>query len=113
MTINTGVIEMYVAGQVGGVTARIYYNPVLTSGEVVAANQPIRNVGGVALEVINTTGQEAVITVDGPSGPFLGTDGSRDVKVPPAGLTATAAQLRNAAGIQTRADVAGFSLSSP
>lgn len=114
MPINNGVIELYVAsGEGGGVTAQIFYNPVLTAGEVVPENQPIRNVNGNALVVTNTTGKVAIVTLDGPAGPFLGTDGTRNVQIPVGGLTATANQLRNAAGIQTRADVGGFTLSSP
>lgn len=115
MPINNGVIELFVAsGDGGGVTAQIFYDPVLTAGEVVPENQPIRNVGGNALVVTNTTGKTAVVNVTGPTGTrFLGPDGTADVKVPPAGFTGTANQLRNAAGIQTRADVASFSLASP
>lgn len=114
MPINNGVIELFVAsGAGGGVTVQIFYNPVLTGGVIDQTQQPIRNVAGSALVATNTTGKTAIVTIDGPSGPFLGEDGTRDVKIPPAGLSFTRAQLSNGAGINTRADVAGFSLSSP
>lgn len=114
MPINNGVIELFVAsGAGGGVTAQIFYNPVLTGGVVDPTQQPIRNVNGAACLVTNTTGKTAIVTVDGPAGPFLGDDGTRDLKVPPAGLSFTRAQLSNQVGINTRADVGNFSLSSP
>jgi hypothetical protein len=120
MPLNTGVTGSYVGtSDGGGVLVEIYYNPVLTLNpdtgqlEVMPEFQPIRNVGGVALKVTNTTGRQAVIRLDGPSGPFLGSDGSRDVKVPVDGFTATKAQLANAVNIQTRADVTNFTMSSP
>jgi hypothetical protein len=116
MPINNGIIELYVSSgeDGGGITAQIFYNPVLTGGEVVPENQPIRNVNGSALLVTNTTGKTAVVTVDGPAGSkFLGQDGSANLQIPPTGLTATANQLRNQANIQTRADVTNFTLSGP
>lgn len=119
MPLNTGVTGSYVAsGTGGGVLVEFFYNPVLTlnpeSGqmEVMPEFQPIRNVNGVAMRVTNTTGKVATLRVEGPDGPFLGDDGSRDVNIPVGGRTATAVQLRNAAGIQTRADITNFTMSS-
>lgn len=115
--INNGVIELFVAsGDGGGVTVQIFYNPnvgVDGNGNVDPTLQPIRNVAGAALVATNTTGRTATVAVTGPSGPFLGDDGTRNVKVPPAGLSFTKAQLANQAGINTRADVSDFQLSSP
>lgn len=114
MPLNTGVTGSYVgAGSGGGVLIEFFYDPVLTAGEVIPENQPIRNVGGVAMRVTNTTGRVATLRVEGPSGPLLGQDGTRDVDIPVTGRTATANQLRNLAGIETRADITNFTMSSP
>lgn len=112
--INNGVIEMYCGVQSGGgVTASIYYDPVLTGGQIVPSSQPIRNVDGAALRIVNTTGGDATLELSGPAGRFLGPSGERTIVVTPTGLTATANQLRVQAGIQTRADVSGFTMSCP
>lgn len=115
MPLNTGVTSQSVtAGDGSVITASVFYNPVLTGGLVDPTQQPIRNnANGFALLITNTGTKAAIIKVTGPSGPFLGDDGTQNVKIPAAGLTRTAAFLRNQFGINTRADVTNFELDSP
>jgi hypothetical protein len=125
MPLNTGETGGAVSSGTGGqVRYAFEYNPVLTGGQVLPENQPLvnRDIGdglNVCLRVWNNTGKVATLRVDGPSGPFLGTDGTRDVDIPvPAdpsvpARTATANQLRTATGMQTRADITNFTMSSP
>jgi hypothetical protein len=117
MPLNTGETGGAVSSGSGGqVRYAIEYNPVLTGGQVLPENQPLvnRDIGdglNVCLRVWNSTGQVATMRVDGPAGPFLGSDGTRNVDIPvPAdpsvpARTATANQLRVAVGMQTRADI--------
>lgn len=117
MPLNTGQTGGGVPSATGGeVRFSFQYNPVLTGGQVLPENQPLvnRDIGdglNVCFRVWNTTGQVATMRIDGPAGPLLGSDGTANVDIPvPAdpsmpARTATANQLRNVAGMQTRADV--------
>jgi hypothetical protein len=114
MPLNTGITTLQVATGDGSIiTCQVFYNPVLTGGEVVPENQPIRNVNGSAMVITNTGTNAAIIRVTGPAGDFLGDDGSRDVKVPSAGISKTKAFLSNTLGINTRADLGDWELASP
>lgn len=114
MTVNVGYVEL----SAPGLSARIYYDRtqgVLPDGSIDKTLQTIINgPNGAALEVINTTGGIAIVRLDGPTGSkLLGSDGSADVQVPAAGITATANQLRQQLAIRTRDDIGAFSLTSP
>lgn len=114
MTVNIGYVEL---GN-DEIKARIYYDRtlgVLPDGSIDKTQQTIINgPNGAALEVTNTTGGVAIVRLSGPTGTkLLGTDGTEDVQVPAGGISANANQLRQQLGIRTRADISGFSLSSP
>lgn len=104
--INTGIIESYAAlDEEGGVTARLFYDPVLTNGVVVSANQPLVDRDGAALWVENTADGDASVTLTGPSGEL-------DLLISGPGVTTrTAQQILDATGIANRADATnGFTL---
>lgn len=109
MPVNTGIIE----SRSEGLTARLFYDPVLTDGLVVPANQPIRDVDGSALWFENTTEVTAAARVGGPSGTLaamLELEGD-DAPIPSGVMSFTAAQVATL-GILTRADVSEFSISN-
>lgn len=113
MPVNTGVIES--RSEEAGLTARLFYDPVLTDGLVVPADQPIRDVEGAALWFENTSEDTATARVAGPSGTLaamLAIEGEGDVPIPPGVLSWTAAEVAEGLGILTRADVSEFSLSN-
>lgn len=114
MPVNTGTIEAYAEldEDGGGLTAQLFYDPVLTDGQVVPANQPIRDVEGAALRFENTSALTAQARVAGPSGSLaamLDLEGD-DVPIPPGVMSFTAAQIATGLGSLTRADVSEFSI---
>lgn len=116
MPVNTGIIESYAAvDEKSGITARLFYDPVLTDGQVVTANQPIHDVEGAALWYENTSEVTAMARVAGPSGTLaaiLEIEGEGDVPIPPGVLSWTAAEVAEGLGILMRADLSEFSLSN-
>lgn len=115
MTINTGVIESYAAiGEDGeGLTAQVFYEPVLTDGQVITTSQPIRDVEGAAMRLSNTSDGTGRVRASGSVGTLatmLEIEGTDDVLVPPGAMSWTAAEVATGLGWLMRADVSELSV---
>ena len=108
MPVNDGTIHI---GLSDAVYAECYYAGDPEGVAFDPPNQAIIDRNGVAFRVVNNSGADVILHVEGPTGKLLGPDGTEDVRVTSAGFTATAQQLRVKAGIRTRADFLNFSLS--
>ena len=108
MPINTGYIEGTCQG--GDVVVRIYYDATQPAG----ASQPLINgPRGFCLDVTNTSGRKASLTVEGvTAAPFSVAiqQGNPVTTGPTAGRSKTAAQLA-ALGFTTRGSVGNFAVS--